>query len=606
MSHKSLSGVVCGLFIVGFLVGACAPAVATPGREAVVGNPTYEDSLIPADGGVIGERRPSISWTVQPNGQGIASFRMQLDGQVVQPVRTARGTAIVFEYKPGQDLLPGIHTASITITFDGYQPLTLTSRFTIVSNPINPFADKDTAQLHLMEAEAVRHLNSIRKTLAISELSANPSLTAAAQSHSNFLQINRLVGHYQNEHYPGFTGISPQDRAIFFGYSGLATEGIDYGIPSPRTSVEGLIDAPYHRLGLINPNDREAGAGFSLQSYNMVINTGNPGDRNDDRAMRYPYAGQTDAKSSWFVAESPNPLASYRKDRIYVGYPVSLSFHDAKTRELRLITASFKDSVGKDVPLYVVDSSRESEFKKHIFLIPQLSLKPGETYQIKIEAQCILTDGSIKPIFENWSFTTRATVAIDYLDLVNLEGVDNLQLKLKNGDIEDLSYLLIRDGEVVRKYNASQGFSWTNANPLTVGKYRLQLASPSLSPDLIEYTVEIQEASGKRRSVTVVDQASLGPIPVVRAGLMRLAGRDHIELFWQSGKPTGVSYVLKRGGEVWRSYSADRYYSQRGPNLSDGDYLLAISKSGAPELSQYILSLYTDNGERRVSLTAMK
>ncbi|KYZ75933.1 hypothetical protein AXX12_05685 [Anaerosporomusa subterranea] len=606
MKRKRFSAVVCGLLIAGFLLGACAPAVATPGREAVVGNPTYEDPLTPADGSNISERRPSISWTVQPNGQEIASFRMHLDGQAVKPVRTVRGSAVVFAYKPERELLPGIHTASVTITFDGYQPLTLTSRFTIVSNPVKPFAGKDSTQLQLMEAEAVSHLNSIRKTLAISDLSTNPSLTAAAQSHSNFLQINHLVGHYQNERYPGFTGITPQDRAAFFGYSGVATEGIDYGISSPRMSIEGLIDAPYHRLGLINPNDREVGAGFSLQSYNMVINAGNSDDRNDDRAMRYPYAGQTDAKSSWFVAESPNPLASYHKDRMYVGYPVSLSFHDTKTRELRLLAASFKDSAGNDISHYVVDSSRESESKKYIFLIPQLPLKSGETYQIKIEAQRILTDGSIKPIYEAWSFTTRATVAIDYLGLVNLEGVENLQLKLRNGDIEDVSYLLIRDGEIVRKYNAEQGFSWTNAGPLSPGRYRLQLASPSLSPDLIEYTVEIQESSGKRRSVTVVDQANLGPIPAVRAGLMRLAGRDHIELFWQSGKPAGVSYVLKRGGEVWRSYSADRYYSQRGPSLPDGDYLLEISKSGAPELSQYILSLYTDNGERRVLLTPVK
>jgi uncharacterized protein YkwD len=605
MNHKGFSAVVCGLLIAGFLLAACASAVATPDRAAVVGNPTYEDSLTPADGSVIGERRPLISWTVYPNGQEIESFRMQLDGMDVWPGRKARGSGIVFEYKPERDLMPGIHTANVTIVFDGYRPLAFASRFTIASNPINPFEGKDPVQLGLMEAEAVGHLNGIRKVLGLSELSVSRRLTLAAQSHSNFLQRNDLIGHYQSKDFSGFTGVEPQDRAVFFGYSGATTEEIDYGIASPQMSIEGLIDAPYHRLGLINPNDREAGAGFSLQPYNMVVNTGNPGASNDDRIMRYPYAGQADAKSSWFVAESPNPLAAYRKDQIYVGYPVSLSLHDAKTRELRLIAATFKDSVGKDIPVYVVDSSRESELKKHIFLIPQLPLKPGETYQVKIEAQRILTDGSVKAVFEAWSFTTRATVVLDYLGLVNLEGVDNLQLQLKNGDIEDASYLLIRDGVFVRKYSATQGFSWTDAGPLTAGRYRLQLASPSLSPDLAEYIVEIQQA-GTNRSVTVIGQTNLGSIPSVRAGLMRLGGRDHIELFWQTGKPPGASYVLKRGGEIWRSYSADRYYSQQGLTLPDGDYLLEVSQSGAPKLSQHILSLDTDNGERRASLIPMK
>lgn len=597
MNNKH-SLVISVLFFFAILLGACAPAVAMPG------NPTYDESLTPVNGSVIGERRPTISWTVYPNGQNIDTFRMQLNGRDVAAEKTARGASVVFSYKPLNELPPGNHTVSMSISFDGYQPLTLVSRFTIVSNPVNPFEGKDGVQLASMETEAVNYLNTIRKILGLSVLSVHQSLTAAAQSHSNFLQLNHFIGHYQGKEYPGFTGVAPQDRAVFFGYSGSATEGIDYGTSSPRISIEGLMDAPYHRLGLINPNDREVGVGFSLQPYTMVINTGNPGSRDNDRVMVYPYPGQQDAKSAWFVAESPNPLASYGKDKIYVGYPISLSLHDAKTKEIQLISAALKDSAGHDVPHYIVDSRRESEFRKHVFLIPQQPLKPGTTYHVRIEGNRILVDGSSRPVAEAWSFTTRNAIAIDYLGLVNLDGVDNLELKLKNGDIQDLSYILIQNGEFIRKYTTKQGFSWTNASPITSGKYRLQVAAPSLMKELIEYVIEIQVDNGKM-TVAIVGQTSLGTTPPVYAGLLRLGGREYIELFWQHGKPSNVSYVLKRGGETVRSYKDDRYYAPRGLSLADGDYLLEISLgSTAPQ--QFILSLYTMNGERRVSLTPVR
>jgi hypothetical protein len=137
---------------------------------------------------------------------------------------------------------------------------------------------------------------------------------------------------------------------------------------------------------------------------------------------------------------------------------------------------------------------------------------------------------------------------------------------------------------------------------LAIGKYRLQVTASSISPDLTEYLVEIQQA-GNNRSVNIIGQANQGPIPALRAGITRIGGSEHIELLWLAGKPSGASYVLKYGGEVWRSYSGDRYFAQRGMTLSDGNYLLEVRGSGSSEPAQYSLSLYTDNGERRVSLT---
>ena len=601
MKIKGTFIVVC-MLCVAVLLGACAPTAAAPAK-AVAGNPTYESSLSPANGSVIGEKRPEISWTVYPNGHAIGSFKMTLDGQPVAAERKNQGNGIRFSFKPQTDLAPGSHTAAVSIAFGGFQPLTLVSQFTITSNPVNPHEGKDNTQLKNMEAEAVAHLNVIRATLGLAQLKINPALTTAAQSHSNFMQLNNATGHYQNSNYPGFTGVKPQDRATFFGYSGLVGEGIDYGTGSPRMSVEGLLDAPYHRMGLINPNAREAGVGFSLQPYNMVVNTGWQ-KSDDDRVMLYPYPGQTDAKASWFVAESPNPLASYGKDRVYVGYPISLSFHDAKTREFRLTSASLTDSSGKDVSHYVVDSSRDSESKKHVFLIPRQSLVPGTTYQVKINGQRLMSNGASLPVAADWSFTVGKDLAIDYLGIINTSGVENLAVKLKNGDVSDLSYLLIRNGVFVRKYKSAEGYSWTNAEPLAAGKYRLQLAAPSISAELIEYIIEVQEAAGKKQ-VSVVSKMQLGQMPKLRVGLLELGGREYIDLFWQEGKPAAVSYELKQSGKTVRSYKDGRYYAQQGTMLANGDYMLHVSRGGAGQ-EQFVLSIYKENGERRVSLTPVR
>lgn len=606
MTKRGVSAVVFALMAVVFWIGACAPAVATPSQNSTAsGTPTYDESLSLADGSVIGERRPTISWTLYPNGQEVAAFRMTLDGRDVVPVKKQKGLGIVFEYQPAADLQPGSHTVIVMVTFKGYQPLALSSQFTVTNNPVNPFEGKDRTQLAAMEAEAVTHLNTIRKSLGLNELVINNALTLAAQSHSNFLQMNQLIGHYQNKNYPGFTGVAPQDRAAFFGYGGTASEGIDYGTASPRMSVEGLLDAPYHRLGLINPNDREVGAGFSIASYNMVISPGTTGARDDARVMLYPMPGQTGVKSSWYVAESPNPLAFYKKDRIYVGYPISLSLHDSKTREVRYIASSIKDSSGQQVAHFVTDSAKEDESKKHVFLIPHAPLQSGMTYQVRIEAERILTDGGVQPIVREWSFTTRSTLAIDYLGLVKLNGVDNLELKVKNGDMRDLSYVMIYNGEFVRKYSTTQGYSWTSANPLAGGTYRLQVACPSVSSDLMEYTVQISMADGKRNA-SVTNEVNLGKPPAVQAGLLRLGGREHIELFWRGEKPGGVSYVLKRGNEGYRSYRDNMYYAQRGLTLANGQYTLEISQANSPEPQRYLVKLSGDEDNRQVSLSPLQ
>ena len=101
-------------------------------------------------------------------------------------------------------------------------------------------------------------------------------------------------------------GVSPMDRAIYYGYYGSIGEGIFYGYDDIIMAIASLMDAPYHRLNHINPNWKDIGIGFDGITTTVVYGTKK--SMTDERIVVYPYEGQTDVKTTWFVAEDPNPL----------------------------------------------------------------------------------------------------------------------------------------------------------------------------------------------------------------------------------------------------------------------------------------------------------
>lgn len=582
--------------------GAVCEAAEEQPNRLPVGQPAYAASAVPGDGSVIAGRCPIMQWSVYPNGNSISRFSMTLNGKAVPVVRKTGPDGVTWEYRPEVALPPGQYVLVCEVTFHDYRPVAVTSRFTITANPLNPFEGRNKEHLALLETEAVRHLNLVRKALGITGVVRREALTKSAQSHSNFLTLNHVAGHYQNKNYAGFTGETVQDRAVFFGYNGAAGEGIDYGTAEPRISVEALLDAPYHRLGLIDPNNRDAGAGFSITPYHMVINFGTTGQRNDDRVMLYPYAGQSDAKLAWYAAESPNPLAYYRKERSYVGYPVSLSVHDAATQELKVVSACLKDGKGNDVPHYLIDAKSAEEAKKCIILIPQASLEPGMTYSVQIEAKRVLTDGTVKPLQANWSFTTRKTAEIDYIGMIRLGEIENLEVKLNSGSMSDMEYVLIHCGQIIRKYQADRGYTWNSKHVLPDGLYRLQVVT-RLSPVLMEYTVKIA-ADGNAKTVSIIGEKTLGNVPPLRAGIMLLGGREYIELIFKDAKPADLRATLKRDGEIWRTYSAadNMHYAFRKLELPEGEYQLELTSAAAGPV-RYTLSIGGKGEDRQVTLT---
>ncbi|MDD4588728.1 MAG: CAP domain-containing protein, partial [Heliobacteriaceae bacterium] len=453
----------------------------------VDGTISYATTFSPADGSVLGIRRPTVCWQVYAGDTLVDDLQMLLDGQAVPAVFDRGREAVI--YTPDTDLASGLHRVEITLELRGYVPIRISGQFSISDQVVAPFAGLDQEYLAAEEAQGLAWVNRFRTLLGLPVLTKQPVLTQSAQAHSNYLQRHNFTGHYEKAGLDGFTGVSPQDRAAYFGYTGVAGEGISYNDATAAAGIDVLMDAPYHRLGHVNPNYNEAGIGFSgpvtgTANGATVINYGGVGSSDDDRVVVYPYPGQTDAKVGWFVAEDPNPLAAYGLDRIYTGYPVSFSVHDRNTAELQPVSAVLRDGAGNPVACYIVDSSREIDKKKHIFLLPEQPLLPGAVYTAEVQARRVTTAGTVTALNRSWSFSTLPDWAVQTVTVVKLDGHEYLSLRLKNGEFPDCRYVLTQQGTPVQEYNAATRY-YTRYRELAAGDYSLEVTGSLFARPLV-------------------------------------------------------------------------------------------------------------------------
>jgi len=491
-----------GIFLFALLIALSTFGLST---LCIAAGPSYEMQVTPGNGAVTIEQRPLIRWLVFPNENRIRAVSLLLDGQFVSVEQVMKENTVSLEYHPLVDLLPGEHRIEYKLDIVGYQPIIVSSSFVIVNDRLDLYSGKNGLKVTALEEQAIVALNQYRKTLGLSLLTENQKLSMVAQAHANYQVMNRVRGHYEQQSSRGFTGIAPQNRADYMGYPGAVGEGISFVLPVDSLGIDRLIDAPYHRLGLINPNFREVGIGFGWDPDVTNVNCGTTQECNDDRVMLYPYSGQVDAKIAWFVAEDPNPLARYGLDSINVGYPISLSIHDSQTVEFKTISAKLVDENKQDVPFYLVDSAGEKDHKCDVFLIPKTPLLPGKTYTVTVNGIRVEKDGVTAPMNRTWSFATRAELSVRHMGIITLSNSECIEVIMNNGDIPDLNYTLTQQGEKVRSYvgQERQYYSYGGAL-LENGEYSLEISS-SLFPASLTYRVRIS-GSGEERQVVIVKE----------------------------------------------------------------------------------------------------
>lgn len=288
--------------------------------------------------------------------------------------------------------------------------------------------------------EALKYLNYLRNCAGMISLSLNDNLNKAALNHSNYMKINNIFSHSENENNSSFTGITPNDRAIYAGYlSRYVLENISSGNNSYKDSIDGLFSAIYHRLGFLNININEIGIGKDDKFYTYDMGNSNLNNLcasdsfNDDgyyytnvcadkikkvSVIDYNNAIESVEKLNpkiiiWpakdsknippvFYEEIPDPLP----DNSVSGYPVSITFNKYyfKTPP-KLISFKIYDDNGEITDTKLLDKNSDVNNKIDEFsyvLFPLKRLDWNKKYKVKVVYDLNETEKTIE-----WNFTTK-------------------------------------------------------------------------------------------------------------------------------------------------------------------------------------------------------
>lgn len=352
--------------------------------------------------------------------------------------------------------------------------------YELEAGKINPYLNKDSVFLANTEREGIQYINKFRGEIGLSPLSVDPALSYSAQSHSNYLEKYKEVSHLQTKQNDSqtFTGTYPENRVGYYQYdTDEVEEVISFQTNSTSHSVDKLVDAPYHRVGLLNPNLTEVGIGYNQtpDSFNpTVINLGDQdGVQSIEGPIVYPYANQKEVKTSWYANESPNPLRFWNLNKVTVGYPISISVYGDNRGKLKANNVTLKDEKGNATPFYLVDGTKDGTLSS-IFIIPQKSLKQGTKYTVDVKAEHVSKYNKVSAITKSWSFTTAGGYRLTSIDVLTAKnGVRVLKPYFNNGATNSVKYEIQKDGVKYQTYNEKGTNGYLGYKTLTDGEYNV-------------------------------------------------------------------------------------------------------------------------------------
>ncbi len=311
----------------------------------------------------------------------------------------------------------------------------------------------------------IDRLNRMRRAAGLPALVSSPRLEAAARAHAAYLRRHRENGHDESPSRPGFSGVSPSDRAAAAGFPAREVgENLSYGQPDIDVSLDALMTGIYHRFGFLDPaidavgiategredmpryvyelgNHRLAKACASAPSaasgayYTGVCNP-------DRRLPASTYLGARDATLStapalivWppseatdaqpaFYNETPDPLP----DREISGNPISVWFNPYWIEQVQVLAFDLYDAKGRRLAeTRLLDSGNDpnGHLTDHQFaLFPLRRLAWNAEYRAELRYRA---DGVTKT--HRWRFRTRAP---ENLRVLEING-DRQRLRVASG-----------------------------------------------------------------------------------------------------------------------------------------------------------------------------
>ncbi|WP_129600259.1 S-layer homology domain-containing protein [Anaerophilus nitritogenes] len=341
--------------------------------------------------------RPNISMQLIVNDHKVQEIDMKLNGKKVD-AKYDQNNQIVF-YQSDKNLTPGFYKVDLRIVIEGFKPIVQSWQFAIDKNAVKELQESSDEQKRV-----INYLNRYRKFLKLPEFQVSDDLNASAMAHSNYMSINKKLTHNEFNNDKGFTGIEPYKRAGAFGYMGsYIGENIAFGQKNYQEAIDGLIDAPYHRLSFIHPDFIHLGYGRKDTYY--TFNFGGK-KKCEDVIKVYPMEEQKYVDLSWSDEEIPNPLRIHSK-KGKVGYPISLSYFGKNNiKDIIIEKATLKNKNNNLVEIYLNTPQNDDKLSDSILIIPTKSLEKNGKYHVHVKGKIIFQDGKSKEIEKKWSFQT--------------------------------------------------------------------------------------------------------------------------------------------------------------------------------------------------------
>lgn len=307
-----------------------------------------------------------------------------------------------------------------------------------------------TLMITLEEQKALNQLNELRIGAGLVPLTVNKNLQQAARNHAKYLIVNDKIGHYEDHKLSSYSGQYGSDRSIRTGYqTPLIIENVSSNSLGYEDSIDGLMAAIYHRFGFLDFHIDEIGIGvdqnliqkdktafvYDMGSKSLVelcrnrksaskIYNSNHIDKvcadpkqtatkedffeavfahkyRNKQVVIYPFNGQEDIPPA-FYDELPDPLPNHSVS----GFPISISFNEARVQSLRMISFRLFDQRQQEITdtlVYDHKCDPNQQLKKYEFaLFPLKRLEWNSTYY----AQAVYElDGIIRKT--EWHFHTK-------------------------------------------------------------------------------------------------------------------------------------------------------------------------------------------------------
>lgn len=352
----------------------------------------------------------------------------------------------------------------------------------VVNNPVGVQAAAPSVnsanQLDENRQQLYALLNSWRQQIGLSILQLSPELIKAAQSHAEYLSYHQTNGHSESSGKELFTGIGPQERAEYFGYSTekKVTEVLSFQSHQSKFGLDDLIDAPYHRNALLNPFLKEAGIGFKEDNNGLNPNAISLGgaSKGVKETVVYPYNNQNGVKTAWYNNESPDPLAGENVPDKYVGYPITLSMFGETVPLLTADQVKLTDSKGNKVEHYLIDNKKPGNLNM-IIIVPKDPLLFNEKYTVDIDVSYNFGNGQKGTEKKTWTFQTVKEPIVDAMGVRGKDDQKVLRPIFNSGLIKEMKYRVKdENGQTIQTYNLNNDHAYKGKG-LADGTYTAEI-----------------------------------------------------------------------------------------------------------------------------------